>query len=242
MSKQAEEIEKIKKLEKIRKDFVSNVSHELNTPLTAILSAAEILSDELKDKQNKHFVDIIIRQSKRMQALVTDLLLLSKLEADEYRQNITFMPVSLKDILLESYEACLPDANKRGVPINIKCLLELKINANFYLVEQALTNLLTNAIKYGDEANQVTVNAYEDNANTYIEVIDKGNGIPDEYKSRIFERFYRVDKGRSRKEGGTGLGLSLVKHIMNVHSGSVEVKSNLDKGSTFLLRFPKNPN
>jgi len=235
------DITKLRRLENIRKDFVANVSHEIKTPITAIKGFVEILRDESeKDEQDiKRFLEIIAKHVNRLEAIIDDLLKLSRIEKDAETEGIQLDESEIKDVLESAVQACKPLADSRGTEINLACDASLTGRINPPLLEQALVNLLDNAIKYSDEKKPVNIDAIQDGNEILIRVADNGRGIEQEHLPRIFERFYRVDKARSRRLGGTGLGLSIVKHIIQAHGGHVSVTSTPGKGSAFTIHLPK---
>jgi two-component system phosphate regulon sensor histidine kinase PhoR len=231
---------RFRKLEMVRKDFVANVSHELKTPITSIKGFVEtLLEGDLTDAaQTRQFLDVIAKNTQRLDAIIDDLLSLSRLEEGGSKKNIVFKTVYLKSILANAVELSKIKAEQKQITININCLDNVKINANNLLLEQAVFNLIDNAIKYSEPNKTVNVSAQESEKELLISVHDSGFGIEDKHLSRIFERFYVVDKSRSRKLGGTGLGLAIVKHIINLHKGCVTVQSEVGKGSTFTIHLP----
>ncbi len=235
------DITKLRRLENIRKDFVANVSHEIKTPITAIKGFVEILRDgSEKDEQDvNRFLEIIARHVNRLEAIIDDLLKLSRIEKDAETEGIQLAESGIKEVLESAVQACRPLADSRGAGITLACDALLTGRINPPLLEQALVNLLDNAIKYSDEKKPVGIEALQDNNEILIRVADNGRGIEQEHLPRIFERFYRVDKARSRRLGGTGLGLSIVKHIIQAHGGHVSVTSTPGKGSVFTIHLPK---
>lgn len=228
----------LRRLETIRTDFVANVSHELRTPVTAISTAAEtLLAGALQDPAEAgDFVDVIDRQAKRLRQLVDDLLDLSKLEAKGFRLALT--EVEVGPILGHVVKLMEDPARRRGVTV-APCAIEggPRVRADRRALEQVVTNLLDNAIKYAGEGANVTLSARRDGERVEISVADNGVGISPAHLGRVFERFYRVDAGRSRELGGTGLGLAIVKHLVELMGGSIEVESELGKGARFTLRL-----
>lgn len=231
---------RFQKLETIRKDFVSSVSHELKTPITSIKGFTETLLDgSVKEPAKyKEFLEIILKHSQRLDSIIDDLLSLSRLEDNKSRGEIALKTTYLKSLLTNAIEFSNIKAKQKQITINLNCLDDLKVNANTVLLEQAVFNLIDNAIKYSPEKSKITVTAFESENQILISVEDNGNGIEEKHLSRIFERFYVVDKSRSRKLGGTGLGLAIVKHIAQVHRGTVEVESTVGKGSKFTIKIP----
>jgi two-component system, OmpR family, phosphate regulon sensor histidine kinase PhoR len=225
----------IRKTEKMRRDFVANVSHELRTPLSAIEGYSETLLDGALDDQNvcRDFINVIYRHSLRLTQLVEDLLDLSKLESPDYKPE--FSPISLQNLIHQAFVLVADKAAEKGITISVDTPESLPlVMAEFSSLQQVLTNLLDNAIKYTPTQGDVTVQVFEDHkGKIQVDVKDNGIGIEAKYLPRIFERFYRVDKARSREMGGTGLGLSIVKHIIQLHGGEIWVESKVNEGSTF---------
>jgi len=213
------------------------VSHELKTPLTAIAGFAETALETTKEKETKKYLEIIINNSKRLINIINDLLLLSNIENNS--QNIQFSEVDLSKLFNNIKKLF----EKRLKEKNLKFILNLdennkKIQADLYMMEQLFINLIDNAIKY-TEKGEIRINTYmKDKNKILIEVSDTGIGIPQEHIPRIFERFYVVDKSRSRESGGTGLGLSIVKHIINIHKGEILVDSKIGTGTKFIIILP----
>jgi two-component system, OmpR family, phosphate regulon sensor histidine kinase PhoR len=233
------DITRLLHLEKVRRDFVANVSHELKTPVTSIKGFTEtLLYQEFKpdDVRIKKFLNIIFTQTNRLQDIIEDLLTLSMLEQNDATQNM--QKISIQNLIRDSVRVCIEKTVFNGRKIEINCTESVLVQCNPLLIEQALINLIDNALKYSDPSTPVSVCCSIKHGNAVISVCDKGFGIPEELIPRIFERFYRVDKGRSREKGGTGLGLSIVKHIMLRHNGSVHVESQEGVGSTFYLSLP----
>ncbi len=237
------DVTRLRRLENVRKDFVANVSHELKTPITSIQGFVETLQEgAIHDSKNAaSFLEIISRQVERLNAIIEDLLSLSRLEQDPERSEILFEQVQFKPLIQSAVQACQSKAAKRKTHIQVECDESLSASRiNRPLLEQAIVNLVDNAIKYSQPESRVDVTAQQENAEIVIRVRDEGRGIGIEHLPRIFERFYRVDKARSRELGGTGLGLAIVKHIAQAHGGSVKVDSALGKGSTFSIHLPQN--
>jgi len=232
------DITRLKELEMVRQDFVANVSHELRTPLTTIKGYAEtLLEGALKEEVAFQFVQVIKRHSDRLTKIVEDLLTLSKIELKEFLLKIEIFPFLelAEDILRYTQEA----AEKKKISISLEVPTPLMVKADRHYLEQILVNLIDNAIKYGREGGKVIVSAVQkDQREIEVSVRDNGLGIPKEDLPRIFERFYRVDKGRSQELGGTGLGLSIVKHLVQTHGGRVWAESQLGEGSTFYFTLP----
>lgn len=223
----------IRRLESLRRDFVANVSHELRTPVTAILSAAETLDLALeKDPEGaRKFLGIVERNAARLQQLIEDLLDLSRIESRELKlrpEKLAFEPFATH--LLGMFRE---RADKKKIATRLDCEKGLELEADRRALEQVLTNLVDNAVKYCPEGSTVTVRAARDGDGVRILVEDDGQGIDAAHLPRLFERFYRVEAGRSRDMGGTGLGLSIVKHLVEAMGGSVDVRSTVGKGTTF---------
>ena len=227
-------------LEDHRRAFVSNVSHELKTPLTTIQGFVETLLSGAYKRQEEclRFLNIIERHSQRLGSIIEDLLTLSRLENETESAAELLTLQKLASILNMSLESCRENAERKKIKIELNCEQGLQARINSGLLEQALVNLLDNAVKYSEEGSQVKVTAEKTPSWIQIRVEDNGPGIAPEHLERLFERFYRVDKARSRKVGGTGLGLSIVKHIALAHRGNVRVESRVGQGSRFILELP----
>jgi two-component system phosphate regulon sensor histidine kinase PhoR len=234
------DVTRLKALENIRRDFVANVSHELKTPITSIKGFLETLKEgAIKDPDNAdRFLDIIIKHTERLDTIIEDLLSLSRIERESERGEIQLEKGQLKDVIETVGRTCLSAARKKNIHLECNVADDLSTRFNGNMLEQALVNLVDNAIKYSEPDNKVWLEAKQIGKEIVITVRDQGCGIPKEHLSRIFERFYRVDKGRSRKEGGTGLGLSIVKHIVNSHRGRINVESSPGRGSAFSIYLP----
>ncbi len=233
------DITRLKELEKIRRDFVANVSHELRTPLTTIKGYAEtLLEGALKEEVAAQFVQVIKRHSDRLAKIVEELLMLSKIESREFQFKTE--PISISDLIADVLDFLREPCNKKRLSVSYDPPpIPLFVQGDRHYLEQVFMNLLDNAIKYGREEGKVTISVIEkDHHAVEISVRDNGIGIPKEDLGRIFERFYRVDKGRSQELGGTGLGLSIVKHIVQAHGGKVWAESTPGKGSTFYVTLP----
>jgi len=230
----------VRRLENIRRDFVANVSHELRTPVTSIQGFVEALLDGAihEPKKAERYLQIIAKHSDRLNAIIEDLLSLSRLEEDEERRKVSFETVALRPLLESAVELSNPKAAEKQMTIYLDCDDQIKATINAALLEQAVVNLVDNAVKYSEPGGHVRISVRRSNDELVLAVEDDGCGIDKKHLSRIFERFYVVDKGRSRKLGGTGLGLAIVKHIAQVHGGSVSVESSPRKGSTFTIRLP----
>ena len=223
--------------EQTRREFTANVSHELKTPLQSIMGSAELLENHLVKKEDEpKFLQKIHSESSRMLTLIDDIIRLSELDEGNVADEQT--TIQIKDLAREAYEAVHTAANKKQITINID-LQDSPVRCNSRLLYEIAYNLLDNAIKYTNENETVQMKTYCDQQNAYLLVEDNGIGIPHESLNRIFERFYRVDKSHSRETGGTGLGLSIVKHAVNLCHGKISVTSEVNKGSTFKVVFPK---
>jgi len=231
---------RMRRLENVRREFVANVSHELKTPVTSIQGFVEaLLEGAMNDhKQAERFLKIIARHSDRLNSIIEDLLTLSRLEEDKDRKEISFEVTELRYVLASAIELSSTKAEEKQMKIELICENNTKAKINAALLEQAMINLIDNAIKYSPSGDIIRIIAEQKNNETTISVQDNGCGIAPEHLPRIFERFYVVDKSRSRKLGGTGLGLAIVKHIAQVHGGSVTVESSPRRGSTFTIHLP----
>ena len=241
MSKNVKDyLNQIEKERMIRQEFFSNASHELKTPITSIQGYAELLeSGMIQDEATKaDFASRIKKEAVRMTGLINDILMISRLEAKE--AEVTFSDVRVSVLLEEIIDSLKPQAAEAQVFVHVDCQ-PLMIHANLQQMRELLTNLISNAIKYNRPGGQVWINIRETDGQMVIRVKDNGVGIPSDSLDRIFERFYRVDKGRSRKQGGTGLGLSIVKHIVNFYHGTIHVSSEPDMGSEFTVFLPMFP-
>jgi len=234
------DVTRLRRLETVRRDFVANVSHELKTPITSIKGFVETLLDGALDRPEdaRRFLEIIARQTDRLNAIIEDILALSRMEDMSEKDRIRLEPGPIKEILDAALQICQLQAGSKNIQIHLACDDTLTARMNGPLLEQAVVNLIDNAVKYSEPGSEVHVEGLQTGPEILIHVRDRGCGIEKEYQPRIFERFYRVDKARSRKLGGTGLGLAIVKHIALAHGGSVTVDSTPGQGSTFTLRLP----
>jgi len=235
-----DDVTDLRRLERMRSDFVANVSHELKTPITSIKGFVETLLDGGLDNLDdaRRFLGIVAKQADRLNAIIEDLLTLSRIEQDEQARDGLLAPGSLLPVIQSAAQFCTGAADSKDIRISISCPALLRTRINGPLLEQGITNLIDNAIKYSDRGSEVRVEVGESRREITIAVIDQGCGIPDEHLPRLFERFYRVDKARSRQMGGTGLGLAIVKHIAQTHGGRIDVESRPGVGSTFRLSLP----
>ena len=233
------DVTRVKRLESIRRDFVANVSHELRTPVTSILGFVETLRDGALDEPESasRFIDIIHSHSLRLNLIIEDLLSLSRLES--YDAEIPVERCAIDGIVAAAISACEHDALHKSIEVCTRCSGDNIAYANPTLLEQALVNLINNAIKYSDAGSTVEIETEHAAGCLLLRIRDHGSGIPRRELGRVFERFYRVDRARSRDMGGTGLGLAIVKHIALAHNGEVTVESVEGRGSTFTLSIPQ---
>lgn len=234
------DITHLRKLENIRREFVANVSHELKTPITSIKGSVEtLLHGAIHDTENAgRFLDIIGRHADRLAAIIDDLLRLSRIEQESERDEITLEEASVCGVLRNAVRYCLDLSETRGLKLDLQCTENLRARINAPLLERAVINLVDNAIKYSEQGKEVAVHAAATENGVAIRVSDQGRGIAAEHLPRLFERFYRVDKDRSRKLGGTGLGLAIAKHITQAHGGEITVESRPGAGSVFTILLP----
>lgn len=234
MKRQMEQMEKEKK---IRQEFFSNASHELKTPITSVRGYAELLCQDFAQDETsrKDFLGRILKETDHMTGLIDDILLISRLESKD--AEVTLSRVSMRKVLDEVMESLEPQAAACQVSISGECG-DIFLQASLQQMRELLQNLISNGVKYNHPGGHVTAKIRREPAAIYIEVTDDGVGIAPEDQQRVFERFFRVDKGRSRKMGGTGLGLAIVKHIAAYYGGNVSLTSELGKGSSFLVEIP----
>ncbi|GEN45878.1 two-component system histidine kinase PnpS [Alkalibacillus haloalkaliphilus] len=233
------DITDLKRLERVRKDFVANVSHELRTPITSIQGFAETLleDDSIDEDKQKQFLKIMKKESKRLNILVQDLLDLSVLEKDEYELKLSTFTASK---LVNDIKAIVDQpAEEKSLNLVFNVEGDLQIHADYYRLYQLALNLISNSIQYTNEGGDITLTIEKDGDNVLIEVQDNGIGIAEKFHNRIFERFYRVDKARSRHSGGTGLGLSIVRHITEAHDGQIQIESREEEGTTIKVTLPQ---
>jgi two-component system, OmpR family, phosphate regulon sensor histidine kinase PhoR len=233
------DITELKKLEKVRAEFVANVSHELKTPLTAIKGFVETLKSSAKDDPvaRSRFLDIIDKQAQRLENLVNDLLILSSIESKEVKMNIVAEP--LNKIIHSVLALHKKFIDEKGHHLTVDIPSDLpNVLVDRQRMEQVFLNLLDNAVKFTPPGGKINIKARWEKPYVCVEVNDNGVGIPSEHLSRVFERFYRVDRARSREAGGTGLGLAIVRQIVSTHQGKIEVESSPDVGSTFRIFLP----
>jgi two-component system phosphate regulon sensor histidine kinase PhoR len=234
------DVTQLRHLENVRSDFVANVSHEIKTPLTAIKGFVETLQQGEVDssQEQERFLGIILKHVNRLNAIVEDLLALSRMERENGRKEIHISESRIREVIQTAVQVCQPRASAKEIGIDLDCSGDLTAQIDATLLEQALVNLIDNAVKYSDKRRRVRIEAGLQEDSLFIHIRDQGPGIAKKHLPRLFERFYRVDKARSRKLGGTGLGLAIVKHIVQAHGGHVTVDSNLGKGSTFTIHLP----
>ena len=234
------DVTEVQRLEHVRRDFVANVSHELKTPVASIKGFVETLLDGALDDHAdaRRFLGIVSRQADRLASIIEDLLALSRIEQSETSGTLPLERHPLAGLLVAATDDCRPRATERSIRVELACPPMLMVTVNGPLLEQAVINLVDNAIKYSEPGKTVWLSADADADGTAIRVRDEGCGIAAEHLPRLFERFYRVDKARSRNLGGTGLGLSIVKHIVQAHAGTIAVESTPGVGTTFTIRLP----
>jgi two-component system phosphate regulon sensor histidine kinase PhoR len=232
------DITRTERLELVRQEFLSNVSHELRTPLTSIIAFVETLENGAREDTEscQRFLSIIRKNASRMQVLIDDILELTAIEGGNVQ--LRAAPVELHELVQEVCASLDAKAATHSVRLENKVRPEVIVHADARRLEQMLTNLIDNAIKFSRENGTVAI-SHEPGTRDRILVQDNGDGIPAQHLERLFERFYRVDRARSREMGGTGLGLAIVKHIALLHGGEVTVTSELGKGSTFTIHLPR---
>jgi two-component system phosphate regulon sensor histidine kinase PhoR len=233
------DISEIERVEKTRRDFIANVSHELRTPLTSIRGYAETLleSDGLLNDNARDFLQVIRRNAERMGRLTEDLLVLARVESGEEKLDVR--PHDARQLLAEAASSLQENARAAQVELTVENIPDWSVLADSYAVQQVFGNLISNALRYAQSGKKIVVGAQERENGIEFFVRDFGPGIASEHLPRIFERFYRVDKARSRESGGTGLGLAIVKHIVLNHGGVVRVESTVGHGTTFFFLLPK---
>lgn len=225
------------RVEKTRRDFIANVSHELRTPLTSIQGYAETLLDgSSENNHSREFLDIIRKNASRMSRLTEDLLTLARVESGEQRFDV--QPVLPGELLYEAVESFENVARAHGVELRVEDSAPEPVSADREAIHQVFSNLVDNALKYAASGGQLVLGARPAEYGVEFYVRDFGGGIPSEHLPRLFERFYRVDKARSRESGGTGLGLAIAKHIVLAHDGAIRAESDLNHGSVFLFTLP----
>ena len=229
----------IERVEKTRRDFIANVSHELRTPLTSIRGYTETLleSDDMEGDNGKDFLQVIRRNAERMSRLTEDLLVLARVESGEEKLDLCARPA--RQLALEAAASMQEDARNASVDLEVEGIPDVQVAADADAIHQVFANLISNALRYAGGGKKIVIGATEQPYAVEFFVRDFGPGIASEHLPRIFERFYRVDKARSRETGGTGLGLAIVKHIVLNHGGSVRVESAVGHGSTFFFSLPR---
>ena len=234
------DITRTERLELVRQEFLSNVSHELRTPLTAIMAFVETLESGAKEDPEscQRFLSIIRKNASRMHGLIDDILELTAIEGGNVQ--LRSAPVELHSVIDDVCASLATQAEAHGVTLENSVSPGTMVYADSLRLEQMLTNLIDNGIKFSRQHGTVSI-SHEADARDRILVTDDGDGIPAQHLERLFERFYRVDRARSREMGGTGLGLAIVKHLALLHGGEVTVQSELGKGSTFTIHLPKTP-
>ena len=235
------DITRTERLEHVRQEFLSNVSHELRTPLTSIIAFVETLENGAMedDESCQRFLSIIRKNASRMHGLIDDILELTAIEGGNVR--LRAARIELRNLVQDVCASLAAKADAQNVTLKNEVAPEVTVYADARRLEQMLTNLIDNGIKFSRERGTVAI-SYESGARDQILVRDNGDGIPAQHLERLFERFYRADRARSRDMGGTGLGLAIVKHLALLHRGEVTVTSELGKGTTFTIHLPQNPN
>ena len=234
------DVTRLRQLENMRRDFAANVSHEIKTPLTAIKGFVETLQQGSVDNPEdaQRFLGIIEKHVNRLNYIINDLMSLSKIEKMNEKDEFSFDEVQIKTIIVKVISVCREKADAMDVRVELDCDEAVALAADRFFLEQAFVNLLDNAIKYSEKGASVRIQARRSGNDIVVSFKDNGVGISEEHLPRLFERFYRVDKARSRKMGGTGLGLAIVKHIVLSHGGHITVDSVPGKGSTFEVHLP----
>lgn len=233
-----QDITKIRKLEQLRTEFVSNVTHELKTPMTSIRGFIETLKNGAINDQKVagRFLEIIDIEADRLYALIEDIMYLSEIESKQ--KDIDLENIGISGLVNEVFEVLQPLAVEKGISLQYCSKDEVFIKANRNRMKQLFLNLIDNGIEYNKPNGSVNITAVQEKGKIVISVKDTGIGIPAEHLTRIFERFYRIDKGRSRDMGGTGLGISIVKHIVQLYDGNIRVNSEVGKGTEFIIELP----
>ena len=228
----------IERVEKTRRDFIANVSHELRTPLTSIQGYAETVLDHEKLSDNAHeFLEIIRKNAMRMARLTEDLLVLARVESGE--RSFKLDPATPQELLDEAVQTFQEIADSHDIELTVMNTASSMVSVDRDAIHQVFSNLIDNAMKYGEEGHKILIGACEREDGVQFFVRDFGAGIPSEHLPRLFERFYRVDKARSRESGGTGLGLAIAKHVVRAHGGTIKAESELNHGATFYFTLPR---
>lgn len=233
------DVSEVERLEKTRRDFIANVSHELRTPLTSIQGYTETLLDTEDRPSAREFLEIVRKNAARMARLTEDLLVLARVESGE--QQFSIRPVQVSELLADAKETFQANSGGSGVVLSVRMDADSCVLADPDAVHQVFSNLLDNAVKYGGAGRAIEIGTRRHQEGVEFYVRDFGPGIPSEHLPRLFERFYRVDKARSREAGGTGLGLAIVKHIIKAHDGSIHASSEFGHGATFSFVLPLAP-
>ncbi|MCM1115880.1 MAG: ATP-binding protein [Clostridium sp.] len=235
----SEQKKKQKELNKQKKQFTANISHELKTPLTSIAGYAELIETGFaKEEDIKPFASIIRKQALRLVTLSEDIIQLSQLEENDEDNNISFQSVDIYEIAARCAESLSINARLKGIQIDISGESSF-VRGNTSLLEELIYNLCDNAIRYNNENGKVSIDVTNNNEFTVLSVADTGIGIDAKYQEHIFERFFRVDKSRSKETGGTGLGLAIVKHIAQLHDAQLKIDSELGEGTVISVYFKK---
>ncbi|WP_018621986.1 sensor histidine kinase [Spirosoma luteum] len=241
VAKKQREIDELKRLEQFRREFLADVSHELKTPIFAAQGYIHTLIDGAVDdeKVRDKFLSKAAKSLDGLDALVKDLMALSQLETGEVKMN--FSRIDLTHVIQEIFEQLEGITQSKNIDLSLKTPLSTPVwvKADPQRITQVISNLVENAVKYGNESGRVIVSLEEEKKHILVSVRDNGPGIPPEHLSRIFERFYRVEKSRSKDRGGTGLGLAIVKHILNAHKAKITVMSKVEKGTTFRFKLDR---
>ena len=234
------DVTQLRRLENMRKDFVANVSHEIKTPLTAIKGFVETLHQGSVEspEETERFLGIVNKHADRLNSIIEDLLALSRIEQEDESNALQLEKGYIRDVFQSAVQICRSKAEEKNIDIGFDCDPNITAQFDPSLLEQAVVNLLDNAIKYSGPDSSINLNAGRNDFEVIISVKDHGGGIAQKHLNRLFERFYRVDKARSRQLGGTGLGLAIVKHIAQAHGGHVAVESTLGRGSIFSIHLP----
>lgn len=235
------DVTQVEHLERVRQEFLSNISHELRTPLTSIMAFVETLEDGAIDdaQNNRRFINVIKKNAERMHLLIDDISELSSIESGNV--SVEIKRLDLHELVREVFATLEAKAEERDVTLILDVDENSFVEADVVRLEQMLTNLIDNAIKFNRRHGTVTVSLNSSDEIDFIEISDTGEGIVREQLARIFERFYRIDRARTREVGGTGLGLAIVKHLARLHGGEVRVTSSLGIGSTFSIELPRKP-
>lgn len=233
------DITELKKYEKLQREFLADASHELKTPISAIKGASEILLNGEKHAKEtiKEFLTIIKNENERMERIVSDILLISRIENDKSLVNIE--NVNLYDLILDTIKIIDISVKSKKQKLQLDLQKNLTIDGDYRQLKHVFLNIMTNAINYTNENKNIYIKLYQNETNVIVSIRDEGVGIDEKYLPHIFERFFRIDKGRSRDTGGTGLGLAIVKSILDIHKAKIEVKSKVNEGSEFIIYFKK---